>query len=85
MSSSAYIAILILFLIFSIKINCFVVLPFNTIFIKDKTIFKLLVKKKSNREIAEILNVDEKTIRNRKSAMKKFILEGLRKNYENFN
>ena len=51
---------------------------------KDKTIFKLLVKKKSNREIAEILNVNEKTIRNRKSAMKKFILEGLRKNYENF-
>ena len=52
---------------------------------KDKTIFKLLVKKKNNREIAEILNVNEKTIRNRKSAMKKFILEGLRKNYENFN
>ena len=52
---------------------------------KDKTIFKLLVKKKSNREIAKILNVNEKTIRNRKSAMKKFILEGLRKNYENFN
>ena len=40
MSSSAYIAILILFLIFSIKINGFVVLPFNTIFIKDKTIFQ---------------------------------------------
>lgn len=45
---------------------------------KDKIIFKLLAQKKNNREIAEILNVNEKTIRNRKSAMKKFILEGLR-------
>lgn len=51
---------------------------------KDKAIFKLLTKKKSNTEIAEILNVNEKTIRNRKSAMKKVIMEGLKKNCESF-
>lgn len=51
---------------------------------KDKVIFKLLAQKKGNREIAEILNLNEKTVRNRKCEMKKFILEGLRKNYENF-
>lgn len=51
---------------------------------KDKIIFKLLACKKSNTQIAEILKLNEKTVRNRKSAMKKVIMEGLKKNYESF-
>ena len=39
MSSFIFISIIILYLN-STKINCFVVLPFSTIFIKDKTIFQ---------------------------------------------
>ena len=44
---------------------------------KDKLILELWVKGKSNLEIAEKLNLNEKTIRNRKSLMKKDIIEGL--------
>ena len=38
MSYSLYIILIIILLLNSYKINCFVVLPFDTIFIKDKTI-----------------------------------------------
>lgn len=45
---------------------------------KDQTILNLTYMKKSNEEIAEILNLSEKTIRNRKSLMKRIIMERLR-------
>lgn len=44
---------------------------------KDQLILELWVKGKSNLEIAEKLNLNEKTIRNRKSLIKKYIIEGL--------
>ena len=52
---------------------------------KDQIILRCSFMGKSNLEIAEILNLSEKTIRNRKSLAKKIIMERLENNNENFN
>ncbi|MBE5805189.1 MAG: sigma-70 family RNA polymerase sigma factor [Clostridiales bacterium] len=51
---------------------------------KDQIILRCSFMGKSNLEIAEILNLSEKTIRNRKSLAKKTIIERLGNNNENF-
>ena len=51
---------------------------------KDQIILRCSFMGKSNLEIAEILNLSEKTIRNRKSLAKKIIIERLENNNENF-
>lgn len=51
---------------------------------KDQIILRCSFMGKSNLEIAEILNLSEKTIRNRKSLAKKIIIERLGNNNENF-
>ena len=51
---------------------------------KDQIILRCSFMGKSNLEIAEILNLSEKTIRNRKSLAKKIIIERLGNNKEKF-
>lgn len=51
---------------------------------KDQIILRCSFMGKSNVEIAQILNLSEKTIRNRKSLAKKIIIERLENNNENF-
>lgn len=44
---------------------------------QDKLILELCIQKKTNQQIAEILNLTEKTIRNKKSLLKKKLKERL--------
>lgn len=46
---------------------------------QDKLILELCMQKKTNQQIAKILNLNEKTIRNKKSLLKKKLKERLNK------
>lgn len=46
---------------------------------QDKLILELCIQKKTNQQIAKILNLTEKTIRNKKSLLKKKLKERLNK------
>lgn len=52
---------------------------------KDQEIIKLLRKGYSNQKISTLLNISEKTVRNRKSIIKRKLEERIKKSYENNN